>query len=416
MAKWVLEAALALVILYCLLPFLLSRVAGIGVMRKENRSTTVALTFDDGPNPDYTPRVLDLLKEFGVRATFFVVGTQAKQHPELIERMHREGHSIGIHGYVHHPHWLQSPRLVLRNAEKTADIVEEITGVRPTLLRPPWGLLNGLDYLFLRKFRIVLWSVMVGDWRKQDVNRLSGRLRRGLKPGAVIVLHDSDHTPGAERGAPLVMLQALRSLLEESAAQNLHWARVEEMDMDRQRVGTRLWLMWEHLFQRLYGVQKLRSDEDLLMVKPIAFKGHEAIRLEDGTVIQRGDRLLEIHMNNDRLLVLHEQANSEMQLAKMLVKETRKVLKEAAVYLNDPQNEGIKALYGISFIHRGVEPLGFKTLSMSRGLFASATKWYLRVLLFFLHPAGGDRLKLRTDQLVPYHVVLSRQELFSRYL
>ncbi|MBL0388980.1 polysaccharide deacetylase family protein [Tumebacillus sp. ITR2] len=426
MGLWVLEAVLTLVILYSLLPFFLSRVAGIGVMRSVRGSTSTALTFDDGPHPIYTPLVLDVLQKHGVRATFFVMGSQAELHPELIRRMHREGHGIGVHGYRHRPHWLMSPWKVRREAQRTAEVVERLTGVRPTLLRPPWGLLNLLDFVVLREFRIVLWSGMVGDWRKQSVARLSRRLQKSLRAGAVLVLHDSDETVGAEHGAPLVMVEALEKLLRETAASGMDWVRAEELERETgvdqgSRSGklpwvTRVWLGWEHLFQRLFHVQTLRSDRDLLFVRLCRYKGREAIELDDGTVIQRGDQLMEIHLNNEQLLALHGQANSEMQLAKLLLKEMRRALRVVASHLNHPDHEAVKALYGISLINRGIGPLGFRKISMSRGLFALATKWYLRVLLRVLHPQGRERMKIRTDALVPQQVVLSRQELFARYL
>jgi hypothetical protein len=282
--------------------------------------------------------------------------------------------------------------------------------------------LNLLDFVVLREFRIVLWSGMVGDWRKQSVARLSRRLQNSLRPGAVLVLHDSDETVGAERGAPLVMVEALDLVLRETAASGADWVRAEELERELgPRSGklpwvTRVWLGWEHLFQRLFHVQKLRSDRDLLFVRMCRYKGREAIELDDGTVIQRGDQLLEIHLNNEQLLALHGQAHSEMQLAKLLVKEMRRALRVVATHLNHPDHEAVKALYGISLINRGIGPLGFRKVSMSRGLFALATKWYLRVLLRALHPQGRERLRVRTDALVPQQVVLSRQELFARYL
>jgi peptidoglycan/xylan/chitin deacetylase (PgdA/CDA1 family) len=228
MAKWVLEIGVSLALLYSLFPALLSRIAGVGVLRSVPSEGAMALTFDDGPHPVYTPKLLDLLQEHGVKATFFLVGTQAEKHPELVRRMHREGHTIGIHGYRHTLHWMKMPWTVSRDAERTAGIIEGLTGARPRLFRPPWGLLNLLDYLVLRKYRIVLWSCIPGDWRKQHPDRLWRRLSRHIRPGAVIVLHDSDLTPGAEQGAPLVMLKSLRRLLQESSQQSLHWARVDE--------------------------------------------------------------------------------------------------------------------------------------------------------------------------------------------
>lgn len=416
MANWVLEAGLILLLLYTLLPFLMSRILGLGVFRSDQAGGTIALTFDDGPHPVYTPFVLDMLRAYGVKATFFVVGSQAELYPELIQRIHREGHAIGLHGYKHHPHWTKTPWSIKREAEHTAQLIERLTGVRPVLYRPPWGLFNLLDYIVLRNFRLVLWSCIVGDWRKQEPERMWQRLQRRIRPGSIIVLHDSDFTFGAERGAPLVMLDSLHKLLQASSKQTYRWARVDEMEKKKRHVGTRLWLLWEQAFQRLFRVQPVRSANDFLLVRPRRYTGKQPIQLDDGTVIEPGDPLIEIHLNNHYLLHLHRQANSDIQLAKLLLQETRQMLEVLAAYLDHPERESVKALYGISLINRGVRSLGFTTLSMSNGFFFTATKWYLRLLLGTLHPQGRSRLQKRRELLNPQQIVLSRRTLLSRYL
>lgn len=159
--------AVDVIVLYMIVPFALTRILGWGVHSEVGAEKEIAFTFDDGPDPCYTPELLDLLKEHGIKATFFVLGKKAKQYPELIERMHREGHQIGIHNYTHTPNWIHFPWTNRRKqVDRTADIVERITGERPIFYRPPWGLLNLGDFFLLREsYRIVLWSVMVGDWK-----------------------------------------------------------------------------------------------------------------------------------------------------------------------------------------------------------------------------------------------------------
>ena len=120
-------------------------------------------------------------------------------------------------------------------------------------------------------------------------------------------------------------------------------------------------------------------------------------------------------MNNHHLLQLHRQANSDLQLAKSLLQGMKRMLVQLASYLDHPDRESVKALYGISLIHRGVQSLGFSTVSLSHGLFYDLTTWYLRLLLSILHPQGRGRLQERPDQLIPKQVVLSRAELLSRY-
>src|SRR5256885_2191204 len=105
---------------YWLVPFILTAIAGIGVLKKKDSSDKISFTFDDGPNPIYTPQLLDLLKHHHIQATFFVVGSKAEKYPELIARMHNEGHLIGIHNYVHKSNWFMAPWTTRRHLNKTA--------------------------------------------------------------------------------------------------------------------------------------------------------------------------------------------------------------------------------------------------------------------------------------------------------
>ncbi|MBE3554251.1 MAG: polysaccharide deacetylase family protein [Thermicanus sp.] len=120
--------------LYMGVPFLLTRVFGIGVIRRGSSLQRIAFTFDDGPDPIYTPRLLELLRSYGVKATFFVVGEKARRHPELIRLIHEEGHAIGIHNYVHYPNWFLSPMRLRRDLDETAAYIQSITGERPLFM------------------------------------------------------------------------------------------------------------------------------------------------------------------------------------------------------------------------------------------------------------------------------------------
>lgn len=163
-----------LFIVYGMIPWMCTAVLGFGVFRMSPSCHEVAFTFDDGPDPRFIPKLLDLLKKYNVRATFFVLGSKAEKNPELIRRMNQEGHLIGLHNYVHRTNWFMTPWTIRRELDRSASIIEQITGVRPIYYRPPWGLLNLFDFLLQKEFRIVLWSLMVGDWRsKGGVKKLS---------------------------------------------------------------------------------------------------------------------------------------------------------------------------------------------------------------------------------------------------
>lgn len=215
----ILILAILFIFMYMLVPFLMTRICGLGVFRKGKHAAQIAFTFDDGPDPTYTPRLLDLLQEHGAKATFFVLGDRAEKYPELVRRIHREGHQIGIHNYSHKlPNWLMTPWNIRKHhIDHTAEILERIIGERPNFYRPPWGILNLGDLLFLRKsYRIVLWSVMGWDWKRNvGGDQLKQRLLRKIKPGSIVLLHDSGGTPGADKDAPGQMLEGLREVLQE---------------------------------------------------------------------------------------------------------------------------------------------------------------------------------------------------------
>ncbi len=194
---------------------LFMRLTGIGIVKKAAAGTGIALTFDDGPNPVYTPQLLDLLGEFGVKAVFFVVGRHAEQHPGLLRRMQQEGHAIGIHHYRHRSAWRLTPRQTKREIRRTAAVIERITGKRPQFYRPPYGRLNAAIPFVSPPFETVIWSHIPGDWKVRTCDRhLLGRLKGIPADGSVVVLHDDGSNRGADDAAPGHMLPVLREYLE----------------------------------------------------------------------------------------------------------------------------------------------------------------------------------------------------------
>ncbi|MGG5253190.1 polysaccharide deacetylase family protein [Neobacillus sp. SM06] len=227
---------LSLLLLYTLIPFGLSRLGGIGVFQKASHDERLAFTFDDGPDPVYTNELLDLLQKYQVKASFFVVGSRAEQYPEVIRRIYKEGHLIGIHNYVHRSNWLMTPWRVKQGVAKTADILEGITGERPVYYRPPWGALNIFDLFIHKDFRLILWSVMAGDWRsKGGKDKILHHLRKNIKLGSVILLHDCGVTFGAEEEAPKYTIQALKQLIKELIEKGHSFARIDEMVIKEKR-------------------------------------------------------------------------------------------------------------------------------------------------------------------------------------
>lgn len=155
------------------------------------RIKQVALTFDDVPDPRFTPKVLDVLKEEGVKATFFAVGTRSKKHPSLLARIKREGHAIGNHSYNH----AQFNKLTLEEfrdqIERTNRILKSITGQEPRLIRPPYGEINEEQLRWARKnnYKVVNWNVDSLDWKGLSKEEVKENILSATGPGAIILQH-----------------------------------------------------------------------------------------------------------------------------------------------------------------------------------------------------------------------------------
>ncbi|GAA0941223.1 polysaccharide deacetylase family protein [Actinocorallia libanotica] len=159
------------------------------------RVKCVALTFDDGPSAG-TARLLTALRRSGARATFFVVGDQARARPGLVARAHAEGHEIGDHT-EHHPQLTGLPSgRIHQEIDGTRRTIARLTGARPVLLRPPYGATDGRVAAQARRLGLaqVLWDVDTLDWRDRDHAVVARRAVRGLHRGAIILMHDSRPT------------------------------------------------------------------------------------------------------------------------------------------------------------------------------------------------------------------------------
>lgn len=153
----------------------------------------VALTFDDGPIPQRTEAILEILKKENVKATFFVVGKSAEANPKLIQRIFEEGHQIGNHSYSHLRLDRYGYRTIGEEVEKTQKIIERITGRPPEVLRSPFGqtTLSILWYGFVHRLRLVSWSFDTGDSIEDSVDKVLDRIQfRPIRPGEIILCHD----------------------------------------------------------------------------------------------------------------------------------------------------------------------------------------------------------------------------------
>ena len=152
----------------------------------------IALTFDDGPHSTNTPALLDALKERGIRATFFLLGSQVDRYPHIVARMHEEGHVIGNHSFGHPILTNLSHNRIIEELERTSNSIEEITGARPTLLRPPYGIQNQQVRDIARDMgmSVIMWSVDPEDWRHRNADTVFANVLNSTNDGSVVLLHD----------------------------------------------------------------------------------------------------------------------------------------------------------------------------------------------------------------------------------
>ncbi|MGH8979695.1 MAG: polysaccharide deacetylase family protein [Acidimicrobiales bacterium] len=188
----------------------------------------VALTFDDGPHPEGTPKMLDRLDELGLRATFFVLGSEAAREPELVGEIVRRGHTVGTHGYAHAHHLLRPPRWVGRDLDAAEEVMDRL-GVTMRWFRPTFGQASGATLVHARRkgWDTVLWSSWGREWATSSPEGVAARIRRRLRPGAVVLLHDSDRfgPPGMWRTA----WDALPAVAEDLGRRRLHAVTLDEL-------------------------------------------------------------------------------------------------------------------------------------------------------------------------------------------
>jgi len=171
-----------------------SSVFGSVLSRLPGDEQLACITFDDGPNPVTTPRILDILQREGVRATFFVLGRHADRWPELVKRMADEGHQLGNHGYHHRKLHRRTPGYVRDDLTRGADAIKRASGVRPRHFRAPHGFRSPWVTPIARSLgeRTIGWSLGVWDSARPGADEIVRRTLAGMRAGSILLLHDGD--------------------------------------------------------------------------------------------------------------------------------------------------------------------------------------------------------------------------------
>ncbi|MBS1844482.1 MAG: polysaccharide deacetylase family protein, partial [Actinobacteria bacterium] len=165
------------------------------VVLRDEGNPGVALTFDDGPHPQGTPAVLEILREAGQEATFFLAGEQVERRPALAAEIVAAGHRVALHCHRHRNQLRLTPRAILDDAERARTTIEEATGQAIADYRPPYGIFSGAGLAAIRSrgWRPVLWSKWGRDWtRRATAESITSKATDGIRPGDIVLLHDAD--------------------------------------------------------------------------------------------------------------------------------------------------------------------------------------------------------------------------------
>src|SRR6184192_4583263 len=182
----------------------------------------IAMTFDDGPSATLTPKLLDLLAAHHIKATFFVIGENVAEHPEIVARAAREGHEIGNHSWSHPYFARMSDDNVRSQLRRTDDAIRSAIGIRPTLLRPPYGSITAREKRWIQDefgYRIILWDVDPYDWKRPGPAVVRNRILKETLRGSIILSHDIH--PGT--------IEAMPSTLDALEAKGFKFVTVSEL-------------------------------------------------------------------------------------------------------------------------------------------------------------------------------------------
>lgn len=222
-----------LVLLSALLFVFISWSYSGSVMRVETTAKAIALTYDDGPNPPHTQALLELLAERGVTATFFLKGRNVEAFPELAAQVVAQGHEIANHSYQHYAMSSFSKDAMLAELVRVNELIEAVTGVKPSLFRPPFGvqgagLKRALDELGMLS---VLADATGADWEVTDAREVADLVLAGAGPGSIVLLHDGhgDVDGPEEQESRAHSVAATAMIIDELRAQGYRFVTVSEL-------------------------------------------------------------------------------------------------------------------------------------------------------------------------------------------
>jgi len=406
---WVLIGAIAL---YTIIPDLLLHYLGIGAWKRQY-SSGVALTFDDGPNPEITPQILDILARHQINATFFVVGKKAARYPDLIKLIQSHGHQLGAHSHNHRFAWFTSPWRTWRDWEECTSTLEKLTGEKVKWVRPPWGTFNLCTWLWIkiRHKQAVLWNAEGHDWlQRQNPQNIASRVLKQINDGSIILLHDD----GGDVGAPLNTLKALDILAHKVVEEK----KLPFVNLDFPRWSAAriiifsVWNKWENVFSRFYKVERI-SSTNIFRLSQKLYRGPDLYSPSGDLLARNGDMVGEIHFDSLRL---QDGENSLSKKGIHILSRVKQSLKVLAAYVErNPQYEGIQVFIGLTLINQGAKNLGFQVKEMPPTKTIRAVGLFQKLIMLIYNSSKKTSMKkYRGNQ--PKLVWISRQQLMEMWL
>ncbi|MBC7319912.1 polysaccharide deacetylase family protein [bacterium] len=408
-----------LLIVYALIPDIWLRFISPIILRKGDASRRyIFLTFDDGPHPIYTPQILDILEKNNIKATFFFLGKKAQEFPEIVRLAKEKGHTIGSHGYSHRPVWFLPPNMTRKEFEKTDSIISSILGEPPRYIRPPWGGFNLSTVRFLNDCErpFVLWSLDSRDWQRGiSIERIIERVLRKIEPGDIVLFHDGRWDDISKK-----TVEALPIIIGELRKRGYEISPLPEYNIHREKKI--LSLVLRAVFTAIdivfYGVTKTikLNDPEMLLSFSINRNKWRTIILRDGTVINKGDRYVEIHFLNDAISSILRNHQSLMGASKEIKRRLIYSIDRIIEYLENNNFSDVKAFHGITVLYRIIDTNIATTYDINP-IFRFFVDFYEKLILVTYHPEGFDRLK-RRGKLIPKSIwvsTISMKDLVKRH-
>jgi len=406
----------SLLILYCIIPDLWTRFFSRRVLKRGTPTKRyVFFTFDDGPHPEYTIEILKILQRYNLRATFFVLGKKVRSYPEVLEAIKRSGHRIGNHSYSHRFVWIMPPNLIEKEFEETDKVVKGIIEEEPSYIRPPWGGNNLALWKHISKDGkgLVLWSLDSKDWmRNISTDDIVRNVLEKVKPGDIILFHDGRWDDISKK-----TVEALPRIIEGLINRGYEISDISYAENSKEIVSLKsiflyIWEIWERIYFRLAHIIELEDSESILHFSINTYRGKPLI-LKDGTLLERGDKFIELHLLNRKISDILGRHNSLMGASKEI--ERRLIFSIGKILEYIERNDiRVKAMHGVTVLYRLAEKKNFDIFD-----FNPFSRFFINIyekfLLVVYHPLGFNRLKTKGRKLIPKSIWISLKSL-KRYL